>query len=114
MLHLCTVVSVLLDKETEKHLKAPVFPLVCVSNLRAERKAVLGNRRSRPPFKGRRRGGFEASLIARVEPAKRATAVSSRAAEMEARRPTQSAHPLEGAIASASEEPFERLGSFKT
>ncbi|KAK9527997.1 hypothetical protein VZT92_014501 [Zoarces viviparus] len=32
-------------------------------------------------------GGFEASLIARVEPAKGATAVSSRAAEMEARPP---------------------------
>lgn len=77
MLYLCTVVSLfyfcigisstlyprqyimlqaLLDKETEKHLKAPVFPLVCVSNLHGERKAVLGNRRSRAPFKGWRRG----------------------------------------------------------
>ncbi|TNN63554.1 hypothetical protein EYF80_026206 [Liparis tanakae] len=44
-----------LDKETEKHLKAPVLPLVCVSNLRAGRSAALGNRRSRTPFKGRRR-----------------------------------------------------------
>lgn len=45
-----------LDKETERHLKAPVFPLVCVSNLHAEGKAVLGNRRSWAPFKGWRRG----------------------------------------------------------
>lgn len=45
-----------LDKETERHLKAPVFPLVRVSNLHAEGKAVLGNRRSWAPFKGWRRG----------------------------------------------------------
>lgn len=52
----CIMLQALLDRETEKYLKAPVFPLVCVSNLHAERKAVLGNRRSRVPFKGWRRG----------------------------------------------------------
>ena len=112
------MLQAMLDKETEKHLKAPVFPLVCVSNLCAERKAVLGNRRFPGPVQ-RVATGFEVSLIARVEPAKRATAVSSRAAEMEARplRLGGGRHnrpPFGGSHRSASEEPFEWHGSFKT
>lgn len=70
-------------------------------------------------FTGRRSkvgaGGFEVSLIARVEAAKRAAAISSRAAEMEARPlrlgggPTQSPAPL-------WREPSRRFrgGSLKT
>ena len=97
-------------RRQKKHLKAPVFPPSSASLISAPRgKRCLATDVSRAPFKGWRRG-FEVSLIARVEPAKRATAVSSRAAEMggaaaaSGRRPTQSPTPLEGAIASASEE----------
>lgn len=63
--------------------------------------------------------GFEVFLIARVESVKRATAVSSRAAEMEVQPapsgqgPTQSP-PFGGSYCNASEEAFEWFGSFKT
>lgn len=72
----------LLNRGTEKRPETPERPLACVPNLRAERKATLGSRRSRPSLKDCHRG-FVVLLVARFEPNQRATAVSSRAAETE-------------------------------
>lgn len=57
----CTLDSTLcyrhcLTRRQKSIWKHQCFPLVCVSNLCAERKAAFGNRRSRAPFKGWQRG----------------------------------------------------------
>lgn len=78
-------------------------------------KAALGNRCSRAPFKGWR-WGLKSRWLPGSRPPKKATAVSSRAAEMEARPPRlgwgrHNRPPFGGSHRSASEEPFH---SFKT